>query len=84
MNEENVKKETTEYLIVKSNDLIQTTAFRLTNAQYDLLNYMVMKIKPTDTDLYPQTIITRTSGKQQKSWRINQSGALSRMRTAIR
>ena len=56
MNEENVKKETTEYLIVKSNDLIQTTAFRLTNAQYDLLNYMVMKIKPTDTDLYPQIV----------------------------
>ena len=54
--ERTTSKERTEYMIVKSNDLIQTAAFGLTNLEYALLNYTIMRIRPEDTSLRPQKI----------------------------
>lgn len=56
MERESIQNERQKYLIVKRNDLIQTTAFGLTNAEYDMLNYIIMKIKPEDKDFYAQEI----------------------------
>lgn len=45
-----------KYQVVKGNDLIQKAVFSLTSLEYDLLNFIIMKIKPDDTELKPQTI----------------------------
>lgn len=45
-----------QYQITKANKLIQTAAFSLTSLEYDLLNFIIMKIKPEDTELKPQEI----------------------------
>lgn len=39
------------YPVKKSNDLIQKTSFMLSSQEYDLLQYLIMKIKDEDTEL---------------------------------
>ena len=49
-------EEEQRYKIAKRNDLVQLTAFGLNKAEYDLLNYMIMKLKPEDEEFYPMEI----------------------------
>lgn len=51
--EEKKKNEIRNYPIKKSNELIQKVAFGLNAQEFDLLNYIIMKIKDDDKDLKP-------------------------------
>lgn len=51
--EERKKRDIRNYPIKKSNELIQKVAFGLNAQEFDLLNYIIMKIKDDDTELKP-------------------------------
>lgn len=48
-----------DYPIKKSNDMVQKTMFMLTAQEFDLLQYIIMKIKDDDMELKPMEISIR-------------------------
>lgn len=42
-----------QYPIQKSNEFIQKTSFMLSSQEYDILQYLIMQIKPNDKELKP-------------------------------
>lgn len=71
MNQELTTKERNAYPITKGNLMIQTSAFNLTSLEHDVLNYIIMKIKPDDKEFRTTNInvreMCRTLGIQEES-----------------